>query len=439
MKRILFPILFISLFSVLPLTTIAIEKSALISEIERAKTEREALLNEQRKLEAELRAINAEGATLGGAIKSLDATKRKLEKDIKITESRISSASLDIKFLEGEMTKSERQIVVHKGALNTLLQKLSLYDDRPLLLDVLASKDISLIWRDKDTLSSLNTHLGEEIDSLRETKKTLLENKLAKEKLRKQQENLQGQLSGQKVVVEESKSTKEQLLEETKSREEAYQKLLAENLERQRESEEDLFELESKLNIDLDANLVPKPRNGLIFWPLDYVYVTQRFGKTADSGRLYASGTHSGVDFRASVGTPVKAVLSGVVKGEGNTDANNALYRKQRKKLCYSFGGWVLIEHGNGLSSVYAHLSSRIVRPGQTVERGDIIGYSGGMPGQDGSGHSTGPHLHLGLFATQGIEIRKFSTSRGGCQDISLPIADVKAHLDPLAYLPNLE
>jgi murein DD-endopeptidase MepM/ murein hydrolase activator NlpD len=421
-----------------PTFALAVNPSELEQQIERVRREREVLLEEQRKLQQELEEVNKEARTLGSAVKSLDATRQKLAKDISVTESRVTSASLNIQSLESTMTKKEQQIFIHRRAIADTLAVLSEHDSRPLLFNLLASASLADVWSSRSSLEGLLSRLETEVNDLRETRKVLNMEKEEKEKVKEEQESLQNQLSGQKLVVEENKKAKEQLLSETKNTEALYQKMLTENLARQKEFEEDLFRLESELNIILDPSLIPSSRPGILSWPLDFVYITQQFGRTSDSVRLYASGTHNGVDFRASVGTPVKVVLSGVVEGVGNTDEKNAERRRAGKKLCYSYGGWILIKHNNGLSSVYAHLSARLVKVGQSVKTGDIIGYSGGMPGQNGSGHSTGPHLHLGLFASQGVQIQQFVNSRGGCQDEFVPIADPKAYLDPLAYLPGL-
>src|SRR3989344_4208883 len=400
-----------------PTILLGASPSELERQIEQVRLERETLVEEQKKLQAELEAVNKESQTLGAAVKSLDATKKKLNADISVTQSKITSTNLTIRSLENTMSEKERQIITHRKAiLNT----------------------ISALWRDRSQLESLNTRLEEEIDALRETRKALNQKKLEKEKVKEEQVSLKGQLSGQKSVVEENQKAKARLLAETKNKEVEYQKMIAENSARQKQFEEDLFRLESELQITLDPSLIPAPRPGILSWPLDNIFVTQRFGKTSASSRLYTSGTHNGVDFRASMGTAVKSVLSGTVQGTGNTDEMNAQLRREGKPICGSYGRWILIKHDNGLTSVYAHLSSSIVQTGQNLRTGEIIGYSGGTPGVNGSGYSTGPHLHLGLFASQGVEIRQFTTSLN-CKHTIVPVAlGPSAYLDPLDYLPAI-
>ena len=409
----------------------------LSQQIERVSKAREVLIEEQRKLQSELEAVNKQTQSLGTAVKSLETTRRKLAADISVTQSKITSTNLNIHSLERTVEDKERQIGMHQEAIGLALQALSQYDSRSLVLDVLSSQKLSDFWQDRGQLAGLNARLVEEVDDLRETKSALSQQKKQKEVDKERILGLQAELSGQKSVVEESKLATEKLLAETKSKEAAYQQMLKDNLLRQEEFEQDLFKLESELQITLDPKLIPQSRPGVLAWPLDKVFITQRFGKTAGSARLYASGTHNGMDFRASQGTPVKTMLAGTVEGTGNTDEMNAQLRRTGQPVCGSYGRWVLIKHGNGLTSVYAHLSATIVQKGQSVKTGEIIGYSGGTPGYNGSGYSTGPHLHVGLFASQGVQIAQFTTSKH-CKHTVVPVADPKAYLDPLAYLPSL-
>jgi murein DD-endopeptidase MepM/ murein hydrolase activator NlpD len=83
---------------------------------------------------------------------------------------------------------------------------------------------------------------------------------------------------------------------------------------------------------------------------------------------------HKGMDFTAPTGTPVFATGDGVVARADNTASG--------------FGNHVVIEHGFGYESLYAHLSRYNVRAGQHVNRGDVIGFVGS------TGRSEGPHCH---------------------------------------------
>ncbi|MEK7461697.1 MAG: peptidoglycan DD-metalloendopeptidase family protein [Patescibacteria group bacterium] len=417
------------IFLIIPFVLNAANPSELEQQIERVRRDREVLVEEQKKLQVELDEINKESQTLGSAVKSLDTTKKKLAKDISITQSKITSADLTIRSLENAMSEKEKQIITHRAAIANTLTSLSDYDSSPLILQILASIRLSDIWRDGSQLAGLNARLEEEITALRETRRILNQQKMEKEKIKKEQVSLRGQLSGQKSVVEENQKAKAKLLTETKNKEVEYQKLIQANIARQKESEADLDRLEQELRITLDPSLFPKPKGGILDWPLDNVFITGLFGRSDCSIYGSADCFHNGLDFRASMGTPVRSMLAGVIEGIGNTD---------NQKGCYSYGRWILIKHDNGLTSIYAHLSASLVPKGQEVSVGQMIGYSGGVPGVNGSGYSKGPHLHVGLFASQGVEIRQFTTSIG-CKQVFVPIAKGRdAYLDPLAYLPVL-
>ena len=94
--------------------------------------------------------------------------------------------------------------------------------------------------------------------------------------------------------------------------------------------------------------------------------------------------THPGVDIPVPSGTPIKAPLDGVVK-TANINHN---------RQC---GGTIDIDYGNGLWSRFCHCKKIDVRPGDVVRRGQVVGLTGGIKGETGSGNSGGPHLHFTL------------------------------------------
>jgi len=245
----------------------------------------------------------------------------------------------------------------------------------------------------------------------------------AKEKEQKNLEAYQSRLSDQKTIVDQNRAEKNALLQKTKNQESSYKSILAEKERLKAAFEKDILNYESQIKIALDPNAFPTSGSGVLAWPLDTVHITQYFGTTAFSlSGAYNGSGHNGLDMGTPVGTPVKAVLSGTVQGTGNTDAYPG---------CYSYGKWVLIKHYNGLSTLYAHFSLIKVSAGQTVTTGDIIGYSGN------TGYSTGPHLHFGVYASQGVQIVKMGDIKKvtNCGGASVPVASLNAYMNPLDYM----
>ncbi len=105
--------------------------------------------------------------------------------------------------------------------------------------------------------------------------------------------------------------------------------------------------------------------------PCSYIYISSPYG---DRG----SGWHNGVDFAASYGTPIYATRSGTVT--------------RTRSMTASYGNHVVVNHGDGFSSLYAHMDYYVVSEGQYVSQGELIGYVGS------TGNSTGPHLHLTIM-----------------------------------------
>lgn len=102
-------------------------------------------------------------------------------------------------------------------------------------------------------------------------------------------------------------------------------------------------------------------------------YITSGFGGRADP---FSGGHahHMGIDIDANIGDPVRAAADGVVSFSGQRSG---------------YGNVVEVDHGNGYSTLYAHNSSLLVRPGDLVRAGQQISKAGS------SGRSTGPHVHF--------------------------------------------
>src|SRR3989344_36736 len=362
-----------------------------------------------------------QAVTLKNTLKTLDLTKKKIGADINLTENKINKTVLTIEQLDKEIEKTKDNIDINKEAIINAIQDTRALEDINIIQIILSNRNIGDIWNEIDNIretQNLIRNKSKELIALKtdmETKQTSLLGQ------KKSLVNLKQDLNGKKQVVLYTTKEKETLLAQTKNKEETFKQLVKTTEEKKAQFEREVYEYESQLNIAVDKSRYPAPKHAILSWPLDNVFVTQKFGKTVGAEKLYASGTHNGIDFRASTGTKVKNVLDGVVVGTGNTD----LYPG-----CYSFGKWVMVRHDNGLSTIYGHLSVISVSQGNRLETADLIGYSGN------TGYSTGPHLHISVYATQGVRIEKYVNSRG-CKQVTMPLADIKAYLDPLAYFPN--
>ena len=109
--------------------------------------------------------------------------------------------------------------------------------------------------------------------------------------------------------------------------------------------------------------------------PVDVIRITSHFNPNRMHPVLNKVRAHRGVDYGSPYGSPIYATADGVIKSSGSQNA---------------YGNRVIIQHGNSISTLYAHMSkiSKTAKQGARVSRGDVIGYVGN------SGRVTGTHLH---------------------------------------------
>jgi len=124
------------------------------------------------------------------------------------------------------------------------------------------------------------------------------------------------------------------------------------------------------LDKDLKQSLDPKG------WPVKRGYISSLYGYRSDpfTGK---KAFHKGVDIPSAKGTPIYALAAGMVTYAGKKNG---------------FGNIVEIDHGNGYSTLYAHISKIMVSTGDRIDQDQVIAQIGS------TGRSTGPHLHLEMF-----------------------------------------
>jgi murein DD-endopeptidase MepM/ murein hydrolase activator NlpD len=406
----------------IPIVKAVEQVEAIKSKINQRTEDIQALEKEIQGYQKQIEELNGQASSLSGTIKSLELTKKKLETNISVIENKISLKNQEIKSLSSKIKEKEGDISDNKRLISSYLAMIGQLDGKNIPEIILSGQSVSDTFDDLDSLNTVQKGLQDKILSLKQTKTNLESNKKSTEKAKTELLSLQKELADQKKIVVSTSDEKNTLLKQTKQSESSYKKMLLEKQALKDAFEREIFDYESQLKLVVDPNKLPGSGTGILVYPLSNIRITQYFGNTSfatKNPQIYNGRGHTGIDFGASVGTPVKSAGSGTVVGVANTDIVRG---------CYSYGKWIMIKHPNGLSTLYAHLSLQKVSIGDTVLAGEIIGYSGN------TGYSTGPHLHFGVYATEGVKITKLTNSKN-CRGATMPLADFKAYLNPLSYL----
>ena len=370
----------------------------------------------------QLSVIGSNKNTLTNAIKKLTLESQALKTSIAASQNKIDTADYKIEVLSDSIGKTAATIDDLKDAIAKNLREMNSQDNDTVGNILLSGHDFSTLWHYLEEQSLFRKGLNAKTQQLSTTKQALEENKQQVESVKKDLLVLDSQLQDQKKLNQQTAAQKAALLASTKNQESAYQKLVAKKIAAKNQMTADLHDFESQLKYVLNPGSLPAPGSAPLAWPLKKVTITQLFGKTVSAARLYTSGSHNGVDFGANTGTAVMAMAAGTVAGTGNADIS-----------CpgASYGKWVFIKYDNGLASVYGHLSLVKTVLGARVNSGDVVALVGA------TGYATGPHLHVSIFANDGVSINSFKSQSCVGKTITIPTAAANAYLDPMLYWPK--
>ena len=212
------------------------------------------------------------------------------------------------------------------------------------------------------------------MDALEQARIDVENAKAALESSRAEQVDAKEALEVQKAELDSKKATINQLLKELEANQSQYESKLNQLDSQMAALDDEIAAMEKEYQRQISAGQIQfDPGTGYL-WPLNGCYtLTSLFGN-----RIHPitglPNHHLGTDIRASYGTPIMSARGGVVsKSEYNS----------------SYGNYVVVTHDGGISTLYAHMSSRAVSVGQIVTQGQTLGYVGS------TGSSTGNHLHF--------------------------------------------
>lgn len=349
-----------------------------------------------------------QGSTLNDQIRSLEAQADKLEFEIGLNKKKIDDLEGDVTSLASRIAEKESLISRQRQMLSELMRiYYSDYSGSAATLIFSASETASYLNQEGWT-TEVNDKVSDLLDSVKTLRESLVGERTALEEKKKEADALQMQLTERNDYLESTKDNKAYLLTKTQAEVKKYDTLV-DDLQKQRE------EIESEIE-ELEAGKVgqisgmPSFQKGLLAYPLKKFTISQGYGKTSFSKKAYASGKHNGIDFAAPTGTALYAAASGKVIGTGNLGR-------------YAYGKWVAIDHGNGIVTLYGHMSSISVSKGEKVDQGEKIGAVGS------TGYSTGSHVHFTVFSANSYELVQSKTVKG----LWIPIG---ATVNPNVYLP---
>lgn len=357
-----------------------------------------------------------QGITLSSQIATLQAQTDKLEKEISENKQKLEELEGNITALSARITEKESVINQQRRMLSELMR--SSYDDALVgaVVPVVFSPAEALgYFRREDASAAASDKLRDMLDSMKTLRESLVTEKSDLDQKKKEASDIHTQLLEQNSYLESAESSKRSLLAKTAAEQQKYATLVKSLEEEQQEIEDEINGLQAGEIGSLSDADMPKAQKGLLDWPVKKVLISQSYGMTSYAKKgAYGGGPHNGIDFGIPTGTPIYAPLGGKVVAIGS------MYKNSR---WYGYGRWIAIDHGNGMVTLYGHLSSQSVKKGATVKAGDKIGSSGN------TGYSTGPHLHFSVFSAKSFKVVPSSKVKG----VYLPYG---AHVNPTKYLP---
>ena len=298
----------------------------------------------------------------------------KLDEKIRESENTITELDTQVKQLQEEITTIQSQLEVAEKNYEkqkTIMEKrlVAIYEagDTKYIDVLLNSSNLSEFLSNYYLITEITSVDKDLLDEVEKEKKDI---ELAKQKLENNQKSLATALQTQTktaTVLQNTRTLRENYISRLSDEEKAKQAQIDEITEQYETVNEQILELAKQ---GLDTEYI----GGVLAWPVPgYTKITSNYGMRVHpiTGQYKL---HTGVDISAPIGANFVAANDGIVtKAEYNT----------------AYGNMVMIDHGGGISTLYAHGSEILVTVGQTVKRNEAVLKVGS------TGYSTGPHAHF--------------------------------------------
>ena len=342
------------------------------SEIDALEEQRDELKAEREGMQAEIDALKDEQAGVLEQKRILDEQNEVYRQELELIEEQVS---LYTRLVEEKAAELEKAMVAEDEQLATYRQHVRAMEENgkyTYLSIIFGSRSLSELMSNLDMIGEImeaDKRIYDQYTAARENAEEIkAEYEATLEQLNDKQAEYEAEKAELEEKIAEASAMISQLEEEISSNYELYLEVLAQ----EEALEGDIQSMIAELERQEAANSITS--TGTYIWPLPGYSPGSAYGWRMHP-IFHEMRFHAGEDIGAPSGTPILAADSGVatvIPDNGN-----------------GYGNYIMINHGGGRVTLYAHMSAFAISGGATVTQGQVIGYVGS------TGNSTGPHLHF--------------------------------------------
>ena len=335
--------------------------------VENLQNERNEIQNQMNEASGQLEGVQNDLSENLQQVQKLDERISESEQELNDLNTQITDLQSSIDEVEASLNSAQESYDSQKKLLDNYLVEVQESNDVEYLDVLLSSKNISEFLSSYFLISELASYEMDLLDDM-QAKKDEIE--LSKQKLEQDREQLATIKANQTktaTILENTKTVRENFISKLSDQEKAIQAQIDEYNARYDEINKEILEL-------AQGSIASQYIGGELAWPVPgYTRISSKYGmRTHPITGVYK--LHTGVDIVAPIGANFIAANDGIV--------TKASYNS-------AYGNMVIIDHGGGVSTLYAHGSEILVQVGQTVKRGDLVLKVGS------TGYSTGSHAHF--------------------------------------------
>jgi murein DD-endopeptidase MepM/ murein hydrolase activator NlpD len=335
---------------------------------------RDQIAEQQKQLEG----VQKRKTTLQNQLEILDKQIKLGELQLQAIAAQVDGVNANMSRINGDLVAAEMTMYDKKQVLREAIKQAYISNRSGVIGVLLGSQDLSGFISQIEYITTIEGRITNSISILQDLNEQLKGKKAELEAADKQLKQLQADRQLEQNNLDTQSQAKESMLRDTKLTEAEYQQKILEGVAKQKQLDSEIAQLAGRSQ----RGVLNQGKYSLL-WPISARKVSATF---RDPDYLaHFKIPHNAIDIPTPQGTPIKAPADAYVlkvKFDGGPG--------------YSY---LMLDHGNGMVTVYGHVSGVAVTTGQFVPVGTVIGYSGATPGTTGAGWlTTGPHLHFEVW-----------------------------------------